>query len=140
MSGRTKRGYPFPGMDDADNVPADMKALAEAVDSDVSTAAQEAHHADTVVKSIGITRMETGVHTQPFQGSISYVKTVVFNKPFSAPPVVLVSKTSLSAGTHTVMVSAIDITTTGFSLAFRTIDFNKLNGVSVSANWVAIGS
>jgi len=61
MSGRTKRGYPFPGMDDADNVPADMKALAEAVDSDVSTAAQEAHHADTVVKSIGITRMERPV-------------------------------------------------------------------------------
>ena len=38
------------------------------------------------------------------------------------------------------MVSAIDITTTGFSLTFRTIDFNKLRDVSVSANWVAIGS
>ena len=74
MSGRTKRGYPFPGMDDADNVPADMKALAEAVDSDVSTAAQEAHHADTVVKSIGITRMETGVHTQPFHDQSRMLK------------------------------------------------------------------
>lgn len=140
MSGRTKRGYPFPGMDDADNVPADMKALAEAVDSDVSRAAQEAHHADTVVKSIGITRMETGVHTQPFQGSVLYVKTVVFNNPFSAPPIVLASKTSLAGGTNTVTVSAINISTTGFSLAFRTVDSNKLNGVSVSANWVAIGS
>lgn len=140
MSGLTKRGYPFPNMDDADNVPADMKALAEAVDADVSRFAQEAHHADTVVKSIGVTRMESGVHTQPFQGSTSYVKTVVFAKPFSATPVVLVSKTSLAGGTHTVTVSAIDISTTGFSLAFRTVDFNKLNNVSVSANWVAIGS
>jgi len=140
MSGRTKRGYPFPGMDDADNVPADMKALAEAVDNDVSTAAREAHHADTIVNSIGVTRLESGVHTQPFQGSVSYIKTVVFAKPFSTTPVVLVSKTSLSGGTHTVTVSAINISTTGFSLAFRTVDFNKLNGVSVSANWVAIGS
>jgi len=140
MSGRTKRGYPFPNMDDADNVPADMKALAEAIDNDMSTAAQEAHHADTIAKSIGVTRAEMGSHTQPFQGSTSYVKTVVFAKPFSSTPIVLATKTSLAGGTQTVAVSAIDISTTGFSLAFRVVDNNKLNGVSVSANWVALGS
>ena len=135
-----KRGYPYPESTDPDDVPADMRALAEALDGDISAIKSSADETGAAVANLGFARIETGRFTQRFNRSVHYSHIVSFSKPFTSPPIVIVNKTTGASGTLNALVSPISITTTGFTIWSYSVTGQALENVSVTSNWVAIGS
>ena len=146
MAGTTKnRRFPFPGQLDADNVPADIQKLAEAVDTDVAAIKTELS-ATTVGLATALSGMKllTGSATIAGGPSWSYTRTVEFGATFSSPPMVWVSVPTAAGGSDKVQVRPFNATTTGFTAWIYTVDRSNLVGssttISVPIWWLAIGA
>jgi len=146
MAGTTNnRRYPFPGQLDADNVPADIQALAEAVDTDVAAVKTDlAATTAGLATALSGMKLLTGGATIAGGPSWSYTRSVAFGATFSSPPMVWVSIWDSAGGTNTVQIRPINITTTGFVAWIYTVDKSNLqNGtinLSVPIWWLAVGS
>jgi hypothetical protein len=144
MAGTTdNRRYPFPGQLDADNVPADIQALAEAIDTDV--AAVKAELAATtagLATALSGMKIDSGMSTIEGGPSWTYTRTRNFNFSFSSPPRVLVSIVTAAGGTDKVQIRPINITATGFTAWIFTVDRSLLNTFvgPVPIHWIAIGA
>jgi len=135
MAGTTNnRRYPYPGQLDADNVPADIQALAVAVKSTADTTKSALATALAGAKVIGI-------HGSVFPGgnTASYTQTMQFNTTFSSPPVVVAMLATSQSGTGKMIVTAFATTTTGCTLWARTFDGSNLPNARCNVDVIAIG-
>jgi len=146
MAGTTNnRRYPFPGQLDADNVPADIQALAEAIDTDVDTVKTDlAATTAGLATALSGKRLITGTASIVGGPSYSYTRTVSFGATFSAPPLVWVSIPTSAGGTTQVDIRPTDITTTAFIAWIHSYDYSNLTyggaTLSVPIFWLAIGA
>lgn len=146
MAGATNnRRYPFPGQLDADNVPADIQKLAEAVDADVAAVKTDlAATTAGLATALSGMKLLTGSATIAGGPSWSYTRSVAFGAAFSSPPMVWISIPTSAGGTDKVQIRPTNITTTGFVAWIYTVDHSNLvNGttnLSVPIWWLAIGS
>lgn len=84
-------------------------------------------------------RIETGYRYAMFNSSSVYSYKVDFEHPYRKPPTVVASMATGAGGTQMINVRTFNVTTTGFSLAFVTVDGSKPAGVKAEANWFAVG-
>ena len=146
MAGSTnKRRYPYPGQLDADNVPADIQKLAEAVDTDVAAVKTElAATTAGLATALSGMKLLTGSATIAGGRSWSYTRSVSFGATFSSPPMVWVSIATAAGGTDKVQIRPFNITTTGFTSWIYTVDRSILvvmeTTMSVPISWLAIGA
>ena len=144
MAGTTNnRRYPFPGQLDADNVPADIQALAEAVDTDVAAVKTElAATTSGLATALSGKKFLTGSANIAGGPSWSYTRSVAFGATFSSPPRVWVSIPTAAGGTDKVQIRPTSITTTGFTAWIFTVDRSLLDAFTdpVPIYWLAIGA
>lgn len=143
MAGTTNnRRYPFPGQLDADNVPADIQKLADAVDTDMdtvkATADKTAADLNLQLGGMRVVALASTVYPGANSGG-SYVQSQPFGATFSSPPACIVQLATSQAGTGKTIVSAFTATTTGCTLWARTFDGSNLPNDRLAVNLIAIG-
>lgn len=142
MAGTTNnRRYPYPGQLDADNVPADIQALAEAVDTDVAAVKATSDATASTLSTALAGAKVIGIHGSVFPGgnTASYTQTMQFNTPFISPPVVVAMLATSQGGTGKMIVTAFATTTTGCTLWARTFDGSNLPNARCNVDVIAIG-
>lgn len=113
------RDYPYPdGPTAPNNVPYDLQQLAEALDADVQSIADQ------------VDRPERGTYTitSPIAAGSAQTSAVAFAEAFAAVPHITVTLIGGQAGTTNLTVRAINPTTTGFTLAVYNVG-------AASATW-----
>lgn len=141
MAGTTPRGYPYPGSSDPDNGPAQIQALATAIDTDVTAVKVLL---DTSVANVsallGGKRVVAGTFNALGGPSSGYVRTIPFGVTFSAPPVVFAFLRTTQAGSRNVNLRSYNETTSNFSCWVYTLDNSSMSaGDSFPSGFIAIG-
>lgn len=88
---------------------------------------------------IAYRQTQTGQETVTFSSESSKSVSVSFPTAFSSIPTVVISKSSAPGGSTKIVPSAINITTTGFTAFFNTVDSTSVSTTSLKADWVAVG-
>ena len=143
MAGTTNnRRYPFPGQLDADNVPSDIQALAEAVDTDVASVKTTADSTKTLLNTLlGGKRIVAGFYSLNLPASpVNANGTISFGVTFSSPPWVFTQIDSGVGGSDKVIVrtNSYGATTTSIPVFYTNNSGLAISGMRFA--WLAIGA
>ena len=141
------RSYPYPGQNDAFNVPADMQALATRLDTDVNDIASQLKRLTSTSQSGTVTVATVGPlkiafelnRKQKFLGSVSYTNPVSFGMAgFSQTPFVVASLNSTNGGSESVVTRSTNVTTSSANITLISATYTSLR-VDATWSWIAIG-
>lgn len=88
---------------------------------------------------ISFRTQQTGSSTTSFTAENSKTVAVLFSTAFPSAPTVMATKSNAPGGSRSIIVSAINVTTTGFDLLFQTADGLNTTFTNLSAAWSATG-
>lgn len=141
MPTTSNRGYPYPGQTDADNVPASMQALANAVDADLAAVKTTADTTKTLLNTLlGGNRIVAGVYSVNLPASpVNANGAIVFGVTFSSPPWVFTQTDSGVSGSDKVIVrtNGFGATTTSIPVFYTNNSGGAITGMRFA--WLAIG-
>lgn len=137
----TNRNYPFPTTGDPVDIPGDVKKLATAIDADVAATKKTADDAKAATDGMGFRFFETGSRNIAPTGSHVYSYQISFQRTYSVPPSVVVSRGDpLPGGSAPWAFAASKVTTTGFTLVAYTVDSSRDSPSSpITAVWQVMG-
>ena len=142
MSGTTSsRRYPYPGPSDADNVPADIQALADAVDADMTTIKSTIDNVSASVANLAHgQKIASGVYSLNLSSAPIQQGTINFGAAFSAPPQIVIGTQSTGGVSPLKIGFNIDIsnaTTTGIRIGLWNSTGAAFGPYSIA--WLAVG-